>query len=144
MQRAKEYLYLALQGNIGLGKAIEYFTSQAIPVSIPLNDTQKYDLVVDINSKLFKVSVKTSNGRNKNGTYNVTLKNSGGSSGKSTIRPFDNTTCDYLFVYTGDDKTYLIPAEKVTATSSIVVGNKYVEYEVKSNKLSEFIHNMAG
>lgn len=137
-------MYLALQGNIGLGKAIEYFTSQAIPVSIPLNDTQKYDLVVDIDSKLFRVSIKTSNGRNKNGTYNVTLKNSGGSSGKSMIRPFDNKTCDYLFIYTGDDKTYLIPSEKVTATSSIVVGNKYTEYEVKSNKLSGFIHNMAG
>ena len=28
-------LYNAMQGNLGLGKAIEYFTSQSIPVSIP-------------------------------------------------------------------------------------------------------------
>ena len=38
-------MYQALQGNVGLGKAIEYFTSHSIPVCIPLNDTQKYDLV---------------------------------------------------------------------------------------------------
>lgn len=33
---------------------------------------------------------------NKNNTYYVVqLKNCGGASGKSTIRHFDNTTCDY-------------------------------------------------
>ena len=41
-------LYNALQGNLGLGKAIEYFTSQSIPVAIPLNDTQKYDIIADL------------------------------------------------------------------------------------------------
>lgn len=33
------------QGTIGLGKAIAYFTSRGFVVSIPLNDSQDYDLV---------------------------------------------------------------------------------------------------
>lgn len=45
-------IYQSIQGNIGLGKAIEYFTSHGITVAIPLNDTQKYDLIADFNGGL--------------------------------------------------------------------------------------------
>lgn len=51
--------YKSLQGNLGLGQAIAFFTSRGIPVSIPLNDTQKYDLVAEINGVLKKISIKT-------------------------------------------------------------------------------------
>lgn len=129
--------YQSIQGNIGLGKAIEYFTSCGICVSIPLNDTQKYDLVADFNGKLNKISVKTSRYKDNKSSYTVMLKNCGGSSGKSKIRPFDNKSCDYLFIYTADNLMYLIPSEKIKATSAISVGNKYTEYIVKSKTLSE-------
>ena len=39
--------YKSHQGNLGLGAAIAYYTSQCIPISIPLNDTQGHDLVID-------------------------------------------------------------------------------------------------
>lgn len=135
-------MYLSLQGNVGLGKAIEYFTSKSIPVSIPLNDTQKYDLVVDMDNVLYRVSVKTSRQLNKNGTYQVELKNSGGASKKKTIRKFSNTSCDYLFILTGNDKMYLIPSSQIDAKNSIAVGNKYAEYEVANVKFSNFINNI--
>ena len=48
-------LYNSLQGNLGLGKAIEYFTSHSIPVAIPLNDTQKYDLIADFDGILTRI-----------------------------------------------------------------------------------------
>lgn len=41
-------------GNTGLSMAIAYFGSNGYTVSIPLNDTQDYDLVVDIDGKLKK------------------------------------------------------------------------------------------
>lgn len=44
---------------MGLGRAIAYYTANCIPVLLPLNDTQKYDLVVDKDGKLLRVSVKT-------------------------------------------------------------------------------------
>lgn len=136
-------MYLSLQGNVGLGKAIEYFTSKAIPVSIPLNDTQKYDLVVDISDKLYRVSVKTATHIDENGSYNVYLKNSGGASPKGKTRLFDNKSCDYIFILTGNNETYLIPSSVITAKSGIVLGKKYSQYIVVSDSLDDFIKNMA-
>ena len=135
-------MYLSLQGNVGLGKAIEYFTSKSIPVSIPLNDTQKYDLVVDMDNKLYRVSVKTSTQISEYGSYVVQLRNCGGSSGKSKVRPFDNKSCDYIFVLTENNKTYLIPTSVIKSVNSILIGNKYTEYEVKSLAFSDFKNNM--
>ena len=95
-------IYRSIQGNIGLGKAIEYFTSWGIPISIPLNDTQKYDLIAD----------------------------------------FDNNSCDYLFIYTADEKIYLIPSKEIKAINSIVVGNKYQEYLVKVQTLEDYTNTI--
>lgn len=35
------------KGNTSLGMAIAYFSSHGYTVSIPLNDTQDYDLIVE-------------------------------------------------------------------------------------------------
>ena len=136
-------VYQSIQGNLGLAKAINYFVSHSIPVSIPLNDTQKYDLIADFNGKLQRVSVKTSRNTRTNGkSYEVQLRNTGGSSGQSVIRLFDNESADYLFVYTADDKMYLIPFSAITATSGIVVGSKYTEYLVQEKPFSIFAQEL--
>lgn len=36
-----------LKGNIGLGKAISYFTEQGYIVSLPLTNHQCYDLIIE-------------------------------------------------------------------------------------------------
>ena len=41
-------------GNAALGTAIGYFTNAGYTVSIPLTDTQDYDLIVDMNGVLKK------------------------------------------------------------------------------------------
>lgn len=121
--------YKSKQGNIGLGQAIAYYTLNGIPVMIPLNDTQKYDLVIDINNNLHRVSVKTTQYK-ENDNFVVQLKNSGGGSKGSVIRKFDNTTCDMIFVYTKDGDMYEIPSIDITATSSITLCKKYDKYKV--------------
>lgn len=135
-------MYQSLQGNLGLGKAIEYFTSQGITVALPLNDTQKYDLIADINGKLQRISVKTSRSTKNNISYIVQLRNTGGSSGLSRIRKFENDSCDYLFIYTANEKIYLIPTENLEMLSAITVGLKYTEYEVKIQKFNDFIEKI--
>ena len=45
-------------GNSSLGMAIAYFTNHNYTVSIPLNDTQDYDLIVEKNGILSKIQVK--------------------------------------------------------------------------------------
>lgn len=132
-------MYQSIQGNLGLGKAIEYFTSHNIMIAIPLNDTQKYDLIAEINGRLSKISVKTGRFSTTNGqSYNILLKNCGGSSGKSKVRLFDKNSCDYLFCVIGDNRMFLIPSQDITAVNTICIGLKYLEYEVKSKQLSEF------
>ena len=131
-------MYQSLQGNLGLGKAIAYFTSHNIPISIPLNDTQKYDLVADFNGKLQKISVKTSRNRSGENSYEVQLRNTGGSSGNIKTRDFDNSTCDYVFIYTENEQLYLIPAKEINSKNSICVGNKYVEYLVNIINFKDF------
>ena len=46
------------KGNTGLGIAIAYYTSKGYTVSIPLNDTQDYDLIVDKSEKYRNYKVK--------------------------------------------------------------------------------------
>ena len=136
-------VYQSIQGNMGLGKAIEYFTSHEIPIAIPLNDTQKYDLIADFNGQLQRISVKTSRYSTTQGkSYEVVLKNSGGSSGKSVIRHFDNTSCDYLFIYTADENLYLIPTKAISTFNTISVGIKYTEYKVSIKTLKEYTQNL--
>ena len=135
-------VYLSLQGNMGLSKAIDYFTSHQISIALPMNDTQKYDLIADFNGGLQRISVKTSRQLTENGTYNVGLRNTGGSSGNAKVRPFNNSSCDYLFILTGADKLYLIPSNVITAINSITVGKKYTEYEVHIKQLSEYANEL--
>lgn len=131
-------IYQSLQGNMGLSKAIDYFTSHQITTALPLNDTQKYDLIADFNDKLQRISIKTCRRKNENNTYTIQLRNTGGSSGHNKYRYFNNNNCDYIFVLTGDDKIYLIPTNIITSITSIDVGNKYSEYEVHIKQLSEY------
>ena len=120
--------YKSHQGNIGLGQAIAYYTKQISPIMIPLNDTQKYDLVIDQNG-LKRVSIKTTQFLSKSGYFVVQLKNSGGASGNSKIRYFDKDSCDILFIYTIQGDIYEIPASEINSKSQLTLTpdlyNKY-------------------
>ena len=136
-------MYQSLQGNLGLGKAIEYFTSHNIVVALPLNDTQPYDLIADFNGGLQRVSVKTSRSKSSETSYSVQLRNTGGNrTGNVRQVGFDNTSCDYLFIYTANEKLYLIPTKDLMVSNSICVGNKYQEYEVHIKSFQDFINEL--
>ena len=131
-------IYQSIQGNMGFGKAIEYFTSHGVTVALPLNDTQKYDLIADFNGGLQRVSVKTGRySRNNGETYEIMLKNSGGT-GRGQVRLFDKNSCDYVFIYTANEDLYLIPSESIEGVNTITVGRKYTEYIVHIKSLKEY------
>lgn len=126
--------YKSHQGNLGLGRAIAYYTTNCIPIMLPLNDTQKYDLVIDKDNKLQRVSVKTTQHLNKAETnYIVRLCNSGGSSGKSIIRKFDKTSCDIVFILTIEGTMYEIPSENIDASTELTLTDKWNNYIVTLN-----------
>lgn len=117
------------QGDVGHGIAIGWFASQGHTVCIPLTDSQDYDLIIDIDDKLYKVQVKTTTFKTKYGIYNVSLTVNGGNrSGKGKIKKFDNTKVDYLFILTNSGIKYLIPTSEFTNVNSLCLGTKYQKY----------------
>ena len=117
------------KGNSALGMAISYFTSQGYTVSIPLNDTQDYDLIIEKNKILQTVQVKSSGCKTKNGYYQVALKSCGGTKGK-TYKTFKDTSVDLLFIFLADFSMYLIPSDKICNSSTITLSSKYNKYKV--------------
>lgn len=118
------------KGNSALGIAIAYFTTNGYVVSIPLNDTQDYDLVIEKEGKYHSVQVKATACKTKYGVYQVALKSCGGTKGK-TYKTVVDTNINYLFVVTDKIDMYMIPKETIRNRSTLNLCDKYEKYKVK-------------
>lgn len=116
------------QGDVGVGMAIAHFVAFGITVSIPLTDSQDYDIVIDLDG-LKKVQVKTTTYIRK-GEYEVMLKTCGGNKTGSSIKTFCGKSLDYLFILTESGNKYLIPTNIETPKHSLRLGKKYDIYKV--------------
>ena len=117
------------KGNSGLGIAIAYYATNGYTVSIPLNDTQDYDLIVEKNNQLKRVQVKATSCM-RNGNYQVALKSCGGTKGKA-YKTVKDTNIEEMFVLTADKSIYIIPIEKIKNNSTLSICSKYKEYKRK-------------
>ena len=117
------------KGNSSLGIAIAYYSSNGYTVSIPLNDTQDYDLIADKDNVLRKVQVKSSACKTKHGNYQVALKSCGGTKGK-TYKTVKETNIDELFVLLENLEMYIIPIKELHNKSTLTVCDKYNKYRV--------------
>lgn len=108
------------KGRAGLSLAIAYFGSNGYTVSLPLNDTQDYDLIVDKEGTLSKVSVKSTGQKKDNGNYICKLASYSASSSKmcGTVK---NSSADLLFCLCEDGTMYLIPVSEITTTQQITL-----------------------
>ena len=114
-----------LQGLIGVAAAIDWFTRAGYLVSIPLNDSQPYDLVVDDGMRLLRVQVKTTTSRGPYGNFVVRLETAGGNQSLSTRKPFDNSSSDLLFALTDDDDVYIVPCSAIRTRRTLNMCAKY-------------------
>jgi len=117
------------KGNTSLGIAIAYYSSNGYIVSIPLNDTQDYDLIVDKDNIVKKVQVKSTGCKTKYGNYQVALKSCGGTKGK-TYKTLIETDVDELFILTENLKMYTLPIKEIKNKSTLNICNKYDKYRV--------------
>lgn len=118
-------------GNAGLSMAIAYFGSNGHTVSVPLNDTQDYDLVVDINGMLHKVQVKATNNMVYEGVYAVPLRTISGTTRKA-YKTVKDTMVDFLFCLCGDGTMYLIPIGDIKNKNQINLGKNKSKYAGES------------
>ena len=114
-------------GNSSLDIAISYFTCNGYTVSIPLNDTQDYDLIVEKNFQLYRVQVKGTSFKTRYDIYQVALKSSGGTKGV-VYKTVKDTNAELLFVVTGDNKLYLIPISEIKNFYTLNLGKDYDKY----------------
>lgn len=117
------------KGNTGLGIAIAYYTSNGYTVSIPLNDTQDYDLIVDKDNVLKKIQVKSTSCKTKYNIYQVSLKSCGGTKG-ITYKTVIDTNIDEIFILTNNLDIYIIPINKIQNRGTINLCDKYQKYRV--------------
>lgn len=110
-------------GNTGLSLAIAYFGANGYTVSVPLNDTQDYDLVVDMDGVLKKVQVKATNNKASGDAYVIPLRTFSGTSRKC-IKTVKDTDIDLLFCLCGDGSMFLLPAEAVVNSSSLTLAKE--------------------
>lgn len=115
------------KGRAGLAAAIGYFGTHGYTVSLPLNDTQDYDLIVD-NGRMFRVSCKATGQKTKYGVSVVDLRNTGGTNGSVYGRE-QNKNIDYIFVLNGEGEMWLLPKEVLTS-NSINLGEGYNQYKL--------------
>ena len=123
------------QGDAGVGLAIAWFTSRGWTVSIPLTDSQAYDLVADDGHRLQRVWVRTTTcvGSSPGRYYLLNLRTISGLGrglGMGTVKRFDAGAVDVLFVACADGSLFLIPAPAVAATCQLQLGPKWERFRV--------------
>ena len=120
-----------IQGSIGLGQAIAYFTKLGYIVSVPLNDSQDYDLIVEIDNKLYKVQVKTVTYKNESGNYQPFIRKMCKNTKKSYIVAATDLEYDYLFITSSDLENWFIPKEEVKdIRNSFSLTERFDKYKI--------------
>lgn len=117
------------KGRTGLALAIGYFGSHGYTVSIPLNDTQDYDLLVDDGNQILKISVKATAQIASSGVSIVSLRNTGGTKGTVYGREVDKNI-DFVFVVNNKSEMWLLP-KIILTTNSMSLGEKYNQYKLE-------------
>jgi hypothetical protein len=118
------------KGNVGLGMAIAFFSRKGNTVSLPLTDTQEYDLIVDINGELKKVQVKFTSRKSRNNFFiDLTTRGHVNANGDYYDNGFDRNANDLIFIFCADGTQYLIPTS-VIESKTLTFGDKWSSYIV--------------
>lgn len=101
------------KGNAGLSLGIAYFGTQGYTVSIPLNDTQQYDFLIEKDGKISTVQCKFTSSK----AQEINLRSTGGTNG-SVYDNVKNHPLDFLFCANQEGKMWLIPMEDLNKASN--------------------------
>ena len=102
-------------GRIGLNMAINYFTINGYTVSVPLNDTQWYDLIVEKDGHFETVQCKATMTIDSA----IDLRSTGGTKGLEYDNIKNHTELTYLFCVNKDLKMCLIPIKELPQINQI-------------------------
>ena len=104
-------------GNLTELQCITRFYELDCPVSIPYGDSEKYDMIVDVNGNLYRLQCKHANPHmNENGeveylTIKTTWQSGYTKNSQYKRNQYSKEDCDY-FVTHYEGKNYLVPVEQ--------------------------------
>lgn len=104
------------KGRAGMAIGIAWFGSNGYTINIPLSDTQWYDFVAEKDEHFYTVQCKATGSEGNE----IKLTSSGGTDG-GVYDSIKNHPLDYLFCLDKDKNMYVIPADEITSTRSIVL-----------------------
>lgn len=104
-------------GRLGLSCAVHYFTVKGYTVSLPLNDTQWYDLIIEKDDEFFTVQCKSTNTANSV----IDLRSTGGTNGSIYDTVFEHPKLDYLFCTDKELNIWLIPVKDIPNANRITL-----------------------
>ena len=96
-------------GRIGLSMAINYFTLKGYTVSLPMNDTQWYDLVVEKDNIFQTVQCKATQTEEDT----ISIRSTGGTNGGVYDSIINHPELDWVFCVNKDFNCWLIPTKAI-------------------------------
>ena len=115
------------RGRIGLSMAINYFSCQGYTVSVPLNDTQWYDLIIEKEGKFETVQCKCT--ATDIGT--IDFRSTGGTKGSTYDNILNHSELDWLFCVDKKLNMFCIPMKDIIAS-----GNTK-QIKIKTEKMNQ-------
>ena len=89
------------KGGIALSQAIATFTKFGYDVLLPITESAAYDLVVDINNKLYRIQIKYTSNKE------IDLRNIHSNSNGYVVKKVTEKAYDWLYVYSEDGLEYI-------------------------------------
>lgn len=102
------------RGRIGLSMAINYFSCQGYTVSVPLNDTQWYDLIIEKEGKFETVQCKCT----ATDTGTIDFRSTGGTKGSTYDNILNHSELDWLFCVDKKLNMFCIPMKDIIASGN--------------------------
>ena len=104
-------------GRIGLSMAINYFTIKGYTVSLPINDTQWYDLIVEKDGIFQTVQCKATATENST----IDFRSTGGTNGGVYDNLLQHKELDLLFCVNKDMNMWLIPVKEIITSRQLTL-----------------------
>ena len=118
-----------------IGVAIAWFAARSYDVSVPVEQCP-YDLVVESDTGLKKIQVKSTTRRAENGRWLVNIFRNGYSSsaaanasGRRNRRAYSASEIDFFFILTADQDVYIIPLAVTGGATTLSLDSKYSAFK---------------
>jgi len=118
------------KGSLVEAAAVSRFYKMGYEVLIPFGNRRPYDLVVDNGVKLLKVQCKFAGFSSRDG-HVAHLTVCGGNQSFNTRRKYEKEDFDLLYIYTQDNREFLLNWPEVECASYLRVdASKYDKYKI--------------